>query len=118
MEIPSGQLGEKRCVGSNLSVLFVIDQLNNAGGSAGGFIFFRRIAILGCGFKTSSLVASLMPGLLLKTIETVAGDTLISFASSFAEIFIKFQLLFDKISPHAAFVCFYMRMLKFISVFI
>lgn len=50
-----------------------------------------------------------MPGLLLKTIETVAGDTLISFASSFAEIFIKFQLLFDKISPHVAFVCFYMR---------
>ena len=47
-----------------------------------------------------------MPGLLLKTIETVAGDTLISFASSFAEIFIRFQLLFDKISPHGASVCF------------
>ena len=35
-----GQLGEKRRVGSNLSVLLIIDQLNNAGGSAGGFIFF------------------------------------------------------------------------------
>lgn len=35
-----GQLGEKRRVGSDLSVLFIIDQLNNAGGSAGGFIFF------------------------------------------------------------------------------
>ena len=45
-----GQLGEKRRVGSDLSVLFIIDQLNNAGGSAGGFSFFRRIAILGCGF--------------------------------------------------------------------
>ena len=45
-----GQLGEKRRVGSNLSVLLIIDQLNNAGGSAGGFIFFRRIAILGCSF--------------------------------------------------------------------
>ena len=35
-----GKLGEKRRVGSDLSVLFIIDQLNNAGGSAGGFIFF------------------------------------------------------------------------------
>ena len=45
-----GQLGEERRVGSDLSVLLIIDQLNNAGGSAGGFIFFRRIAILGCSF--------------------------------------------------------------------
>ena len=33
-----------------VACLLYTSQLNNAGGSAGGFIFFRRIAILGCSF--------------------------------------------------------------------